>query len=228
VTLVEGKQDTLSLTLWESEPRVLSMQCWELGAVPTLDGETVDTAKAGLGIPVGPGRHRVGFTGQDRHWPEQFVEVPPGVRATVLCGTVPSAPPAAAASSNGSGRFPTGYVLVGAGVVVGGVALAQGLWNAGRARDWQIEQASIDADHSSGRYDRQVANNELADSIDRASAVTVVLTASAGALVAGGVVWLVMDKPAGAEAPAKRARASVPVGLDFGRGSAALTWRGVW
>ena len=228
VTLAEGEQQGLNLTLPAGEPRVLSMQCWELGAQPILNGELLDPAKAGLGVPVPPGRNRVGFTSPDRHWPEQFVEVPPGVRATVLCGTVPAAAPQPAPVARESHRFPVGYVLVGAGVVVGGVALAQGLWNAGRARDWQVEQASIDADHSSARYQRQVENNELAESIDGASAVTVVLTASAGALVAGGVVWLVMDGPPSVAAPAKRARAGLPVAFDFGRGSAALTWRGVW
>jgi hypothetical protein len=202
------------------------MQCWELGAQPILDGERVDVAKAGLGFPVAAGRHRVGFAGPERHWPEQFVEVPPGVRATVLCGTVPAPAHEKAPAASTDGRFPTGYVLMGAGAAVGVGALVQGLWNAGRARDWQIEQASIDADHSGDHYQRQLDNNELAESIDRGSAVTVVLASTAGALVAGGVVWLVLDPPAGSNKP--RAATRFPVALDVGRGSAELTWRGAW
>lgn len=228
VNLAEGEQVNLTLTLPASEPRILSMQCWELGAQPILDGEPMDVAKAGLGVPVTPGRHRVGFSGPDRRWPEQFVEVPPGVRATVLCGTVPAPTGEKAPAGSGNGRFPTGYVLIGAGAAAGVAALVQGLWNAGRARDWQSEQASIDADHSSGRYDRQVANNELADSIDRGSVVTVALTATAGALVAGGVVWLVLDEPAAAKRPPERAKLRLPVSLAVGRGSAALSVRGTW
>jgi tetratricopeptide (TPR) repeat protein len=226
VSLVEGEQLPLNLTLPQGEPRVLSMQCWELGAQPMLNGQPIDPAKAGLGVPVEAGRLRVGFSSPDRQWPEQFVEVPPGVRATVLCGTAPEAQKAPAA---GEARgFPTGYVLVGAGVVMGGVALAQGLWNAGRARDWEIEQASIDADHSSGHYERQVANNELAESIDRGSTVTVVLTASAGALVAGGVVWLLTDHSPSGGKSTKRASLSVPVRFEVARDSAALTWQGAF
>jgi len=227
VSLVEGEQLPLSLTLPQGEPRVLSMQCWELGAQPILNGQPIDPAKAGLGVPVEAGRLRVGFSSPDRLWPEQFVEVPPGVRATVLCGTVPAPAPPKGSATGESRGFPTGYVLIGAGVVMGGVALAQGLWNAGRARDWEIEQASIDADQSFGRYQRQVANNELAESIDRGSAVTVVLTASAGALVAGGVVWLIMDPSSGATST-KRASLSLPVRLDVARDSAALTWQGAF
>jgi len=228
VSLAEGEQFTLTLTLPPSEPRILSMQCWELGAQPILDGEPVDVAKAGLGVPVAAGRHRVGFTSPERRWPEQFVEVPPGVRATVLCGTVPAASHDKAPAASASGGFPTGYVLIGAGAAVGVAALVQGIWNGGRARDWETEQASIDADHSSGRYARQVANNELADSIDRASAVTVALTATAGAMVAGGIVWLVLDAPAAAKPPPERAKLRLPVSLDVGRGSAALSFRGTW
>jgi len=228
VFLAEGEQFTLTLTLPPSEPRILSMQCWELGAAPLLDGQPVDVAKAGLGVPVAPGRHRVGFSGPDRHWPEQFVEVPPGVRATVLCGTVPAPVHEKAPAASPDGRFPTGYVLIGAGAAVGVAALVQGLWNAGRARDWETEQASIDGDHSSGRYARQVENNELAESIDRGSVATVALTATAGALVAGGVVWLVLDEPARAKQPPERAKLRLPVSFDVGRGSAAFTVRGTW
>jgi hypothetical protein len=228
VSLVEGEQLPLNLTLPQEEPRVLSMQCWELGAQPILNGQPIDPAKAGLGVPVQPGRLRVGFSSPDRQWPEQFVEVPPGVRATVLCGTVPAPVPQKAPATSGSQGFPAGYVLVGAGVVMGGVALAQGLWNAGRARDWELEQASIDADRSSGHYDRQVDNNELAESIERGSTVTVVLAATAGALVTGGVVWLAMDGNTHDAKPTRRASASVPLALGLARGSATLTWKGAW
>lgn len=228
VSLAEGEQFTLTLTLPPSEPRILSMQCWELGAQPLLDGQLVDVAKAGLGVPVAAGRHRVGFSSPERRWPEQFVEVPPGVRATVLCGTVPAPAHEKAPVASTDGRFPTGYVLIGAGAAVGVAALVQGLWNAGRARDWESEQASIDGDHSGGRYARQVANNDLAESIDRASAVTVALTATAGAFVAGGVVWLVLDQPAAANPPPERAKLRLPVSLDVGRGSAALSFRGAF
>jgi hypothetical protein len=228
VSLAEGEQFTLTLTLPPSEPRILSMQCWELGAQPILDGEPVDVSKAGLGVPVAAGRHRVGFTSPERRWPEQFVEVPPGVRATVLCGTVPAPVHDKTPAPSAEARFPTGYVLIGTGAAVGVAALVQGLWNGSRARDWETEQASIEADPSSGRYVRQVANNELAESIDRGSAVTVALTATAGAFVAGGVVWLVLDEPAAAKQPPKQAKLLLPVSLDVGRGSAALSFRGTW
>jgi tetratricopeptide (TPR) repeat protein len=96
-------------------------------------------------------------------------------------------PPATAADRS---SFPLGYVLMGAGVVTGGVAVAHYIWNAGRVRDFRNDEATLQTATAPGRRQRQIENNELAESIDRASVVTVLLGVGAGALAAGGVATL--------------------------------------
>lgn len=229
VLLREGERQALDLPLPAQEGGVLSLQCWELGVQPYLDGEPLDLAKAGLGVPVGPGRHTVRFAAPGRVWREQFVEVPPGVRAAVFCGTVASDAPAPPPNEHVERAFPYGYVLAGAGVVVGGVALGHYLWNYGRYADWRVAQESIEHDDSDAHHDRQVANNELAESIDRASRVTVGLSVTAGVLVAGGVTWIVLDQHGHASGPRKRASVRpFPFNVELGRQRAAVSWSGSW
>ena len=81
-------------------------------------------------------------------------------------------------------------MLLGAGVVTGGVAMAHYIWNAGRVRDFRSNEATLQTGTAPGRQQRQTENNELAESIDRASVVTVLLGVGAGALAAGGVTTL--------------------------------------
>jgi hypothetical protein len=229
VKLAEGEARTLELPLPQGELGVLSLQCWELGVQPSLDGAPVDLTKAALGMPVSAGRHRVGFSAPGRTWREQFVEVPPGVRAAVFCGTVENETPKSSVTAGAERPFPVGYVLVGAGVVAGGVALGHYVWNHERYHAWQAEQARLESDDVSDRYERQVANNELADSIKGASTVTIGLTVTAGVLVAGGVTWLLLD-PLHQSEPAKKAASGprLPLAVDIDRGRMALAWSGTW
>ncbi len=230
VTLAEGQRHVLDLPLPAAQDGIVSLQCWELGVQPYLDDQPVDVARAGLGIAVPAGLHSVSFVGPGRRWPKQPIEVLPGVRAAVVCGTVSPEPPhdKSAPHADETRAFPTGYVLLGSGVVVGGVALGHYLWNAGRSRDWAVNQASIDADDSPGRYARQLENNELAESIDGASVLTVVLSVASGALLVGGSVWLVTDD-AGSSPPASAPKnARLPLSVSVARDSATFSVRGAF
>jgi hypothetical protein len=92
-----------------------------------------------------------------------------------------------------------GYVLAGAGVAAGVGGAIHYAWNRSRHEDWENEQARLQADPPPADYhDRAVANNELADSIDGASAVTVGLFVASGALLAGGVALVVVEPGGGA------------------------------
>lgn len=100
-----------------------------------------------------------------------------------------------------------GYVLAGAGVAAGVGGVVHYAWNRGRHDDWQAEQDALGVQPPPADYhDRAVANNELADSIERASAVTVGLFVASGALIAGGVTLVVVDPS----------------------GGATVAWRGTW
>jgi len=234
VTLAEGERQSLTLALPPSPLGTLSLQCWELGAQPFLDGEPVEAAKAAAGVPVGPGRHRVAFAGLGKRWPEQNVEVPFGVRAAVFCGSSPPGTRETAPSPNrhpqAQSSFPTGHVLLGAGVAVGIATVLHYAWNAGRNTDWQVAQTRIETGPSDGRRERQIENNALADSIDRASVVTVGLGVASGALVTGGIAWLLLEghEGSGAEQGLLAPGALSPLAFCATEHSANLAWRGTW
>jgi hypothetical protein len=114
------------------------------------------------------------------------------------------------------------YGLAGAGVALGGGALAHYLWNRGRYGDWKTEHAALQADRFAPDYrERQMGNNELAESIERGSRVSVTLALAAGALATTGVVLLLTDST---EADDTRG-ATRGVALAWtGRGAAASAW----
>ena len=144
--------------------------------------------------------------------------------------TKPVAPPVAVdggqrANDRVSAPFPTGYVLIGAGVVLGGVTIGHYVWNHGRVGDYHANEAALRTDTSPGRSERQVENNELATSIQHASVVTVVLGVASGALVAAGTVFVVMDHKSRKEHAALRWE--LP-DVAVARDSLRVSWGGTW
>jgi tetratricopeptide (TPR) repeat protein len=125
---------------------------------------------------------------------------PPLTTAPLPTPALAPSPPKARDDSFTSGPYRTlGYALAGAGVAVGGGALAHYFWNQGRHDDWEAEHARLrNGPTAPGYYDRVVANNERAASIERASAVTVGLFVASGALLAGGITLIVVDPGSGA------------------------------
>jgi len=85
------------------------------------------------------------------------------------------------------------YVVGAAGVVLSAVAVVHYSWNRDRYQEWQGKYASYYRDPTEpNRRD----TNALSDSIDRASAVTVVLAVGAGvALGTSGVLWVTSSPP---------------------------------
>lgn len=212
------------------ETASVRVQCPQSGAEVRIDDATVDLAAAARGIPVTPGTHRVAFSSGGRAATEQSLEMVAGTTALVFCGDLP-APPADSPPYRTGTATVVGYVLGGAGIAAGGAAIAHYLWNKGRYDDWRAARGQL-APGTSGYYDRQLANNDLADSIDRASNVTVGLTITSGALLAAGAaLWLADRGNTKAEtnvtalaAPARGFR------IEWGGPSAGgtVTWSGVW
>jgi hypothetical protein len=138
--------------------------------------------------------------------------------------------PEQAANERAASRFPTGYVLIGSGVVLGGVTVAQYLVNHHRVEEFRANEAALQTDVSPGRNERQAENNELADTIQRGSVVTVVLASVSGALVAAGAVLLLTDHGAGnarERASASNVVVEVPR-VAVTRDAFALSWGGRW
>ncbi|HSU39470.1 MAG TPA: PEGA domain-containing protein [Polyangiaceae bacterium] len=196
------------------------------GARITVDGAEVGATPLAKPLMLTAGSHVVAASrpgaetetrvvvvneGQKTELSLELPDLPPPVVANALgaeqgagtkgAETKPPAPLVATGAAPGANdrahaSFPTGYVLIGSGVVLGGATVAHYFWNHGRVEEYRANEAALATDTSPGRSERQAANNELATSIQHASVVTVVLGAASGALVAAGTVLVVLDQKA--------------------------------
>jgi tetratricopeptide (TPR) repeat protein len=194
----------------------------QLAATGTLDVR-VDVAEAGVAIDGAPrgrsplaepfrldvGAHRVEVSLTSGEHQEQTISVAAGqnqvadfrlraepARPSALgaprleARAPPPAPPAPPSSTSGGDRSTVGLVLGSVGVGLGGAALAHFLWNRGRYHDWQSKYSRyFELPTSENRRDA----NELAESIQRASAVTLGLTIGAGLALGGGTLVVLVD-----------------------------------
>jgi tetratricopeptide repeat protein len=109
-----------------------------------------------------------------------------------------------------------GYVLGSVGLALGGVALGHYVYNRERYDRWQSENTALERDTtgSEEHRERQLDNNALAASIERASHWTVALSVAGGAFFACGATVLIVH-------------ASAPV-PGAGESATSLTIEGVW
>ncbi len=126
-----------------------------------------------------------------------------------------------------------GYSVAGVGAVLGGAALGVYLWNRGRYSDWQNNNAALQQDKGAiDFHGRQIANNQLADSLTRTNHVIVGLSIASGLLLAGGVTFWVRDRLRGAtEAEPSSSKAATGVSMGYawqGRSSASISWSAPW
>jgi tetratricopeptide (TPR) repeat protein len=117
----------------------------------------------------------------------QPVQVPVAAPSASLSARAPvgSAPVKPSDESAGEGKRTLSYVLGAAGVVLASAALAHYAWNQSRFEDWE---EAYSAYHEDPRPARRSAANELAESVDRASRVSVVLAIGAGITLGSGAV----------------------------------------
>lgn len=217
------------------------------GAAVTLDGAPLGTTPLAAPVRTRAGVHVVGATRTGAEPVSRVVTLKGGQRERVALEVPNSPPPSAPASASAASptppdtaphevpvtergsAFPLGYALIGAGIAAAGVAGLEYAWNRGRVDRFHANEAALETDTSSGRRDRLIRNNELAASINRASAVTVGFGIGAGALVAGGVVWLLVEP--GAKHENERASADLAPWLPdvvVSRDALAASWRGRW
>ncbi len=218
------------------------------GAEVTLDGGPLGTTPLARSVRLRAGVHVIGASRRGAAAVTRVVTLeggdhvrvtlsppdaskPPAVAAPAPTSTQPLLPagPHEATGAKRANPFPLGYVLIGAGLVAGGVATTEYFWNQERVQRFRANQAALQTDTSPGRRDRVMQNNALADSINRASAVTVGFGIAAGALVAGGVVWLLVEPGAKNEHERASTRLErwVP-NVVVSRDALAASWRGTW
>jgi len=111
-----------------------------------------------------------------------------------------------------------GYTFGIVGLALGAFAFGDYLWNRGRYAQWRTTHTELQTDQQAPDYvQRQLANNNLASSIQRASNVTVGLSVASGLLTATGVSLVILDRLGRVTV--------VPSPQDH---TALLTLRGVW
>ncbi len=124
------------------------------------------------------------------------------------------------------------YAAVGIGVALGGAALAVYLGNRGRYQDWEASNAALENDKGAiDHYAQQTANNRLADSLTRDNHLVAGLSIAGGALVAGGLTFLIHDRLRGGREGARADDSTGAFGLTWaqqGSASGAISWSKRW
>jgi hypothetical protein len=117
----------------------------------------------------------------------------------------------------------------GGGLLLGLAAGGHYLWNRGRYADWRTEDAALAAPGAAPDYrERQLANNALADSIERASRVSVGMGVAGAALLSAGMLLIVLDRGEASRSGRTKAweRLAFRVGAGLDRNETALSYSG--
>jgi hypothetical protein len=164
-----------------------------------VDGVPVPAPPNNPRIAIDAGLHRVSLVTATSRSSEQRVAVQAGEQVTLRCAELildAAQGSAMARPSDADSRHPVStwaYLSGGAGLALGGAAVAHYFWNRGRYADWKDANSPPEAGESASEYrNRQLVNNQLASSIERASRVTVVLSVASVALLATGVTLLAL------------------------------------
>jgi tetratricopeptide (TPR) repeat protein len=197
------------------------------GAVVSIDGKQIGRTPLAGPVRLAIGTHRIVAAVPGRPSVEQSVTVageerrrvelaiPAAAAAPSLAPAAPAqaAPAAPATRESGSGdvQRTLGFVAGAIGIGLGGATIAHYFWNKNRYDDWSAENEQLeDAKDDEDYEDRLAANNELSESIDRASVVTAGLGIGAGVILGTGIV-LVVTAPG-----------------ESGDRQGFVTWQGVW
>jgi tetratricopeptide (TPR) repeat protein len=127
---------------------------------------------------------------------------PPNPKATELRTPAPVASAASAAKGQPESRDSAkprrmvAYVLGGASAVLAGAALGHYFWNRSRYQDWQTARQLYE--RRPNEYQR-ATTNDLAESVSRASVVTVALVVGASVTLGSSVVLFVTGQPSAAQ-----------------------------
>lgn len=246
----EARREEVKTQLAALEARLaeVTVTTEHTGAVVRVDGRDIGQTPLYEPLRLAPGRHVVILSDGERTQ-TTTVEVKEGERRTLALtlpqaaarlpnpapapqpqpapqpepGPAPEPEPTPSSTTSTSTRRVVAYGLGGVGVALGGSALAHYLWNRDRYGDWKEEHASLQADRfAAGFRERQRSNNELAESIERGSRVSVALTIAAGALSATGVVLLLTGSN---DSHDRRGSAhGFSLAWTGGRGAAAKAW----
>jgi tetratricopeptide (TPR) repeat protein len=211
---VEGELAALS-----AELAAVQLTVDEEGAQISVDGEPIGRAPLSNPLRVSAGRHTLAALSASGRRVEHTLELSRGETRPIALRfrqpetnppvfgfvTVNSAPPRTAPETTDSTTQRTfGYALGALGLGLGGAALAHWRWNDGRYEDWQSAYADYGRNPAPAKSELDAVNAQ-ADSVERASAVTVSLGIAALLSLGTGVVLLVTDSSDSDRAASSRA-----------------------
>jgi hypothetical protein len=179
----------------ETNPAVfgfVTVNCATAGLSLAVDGRAVAVTPLSRPLPLPPGAHRLSFSGPLHPARAIDVQLEGSEQISVNCsGAAPRRPaPGPAARSRTQRSF--GYALGAVGLGLGGAAVAHWRWNDGRYEDWQSDYAAYGRNPAPAQSELDAINAQ-AESVERASVVTVSLGIAAALSLGAGVVLLVTE-----------------------------------
>ena len=208
------------LAALSAELAAIQLTVDEEGAQISVDGEAVGRAPLSNPLRVSAGRHTLAVVSASGRRLEQTLQLARGETRTVALRfrqaetqppvfglvTVNSTPPRIApeAATRSTTQRTFGYALGALGLGLGGAAIAHWRWNDGRYEDWQSAYADYSRNPAPGQSELE-SINARAESVERASVVTVSLGVAALLSFGAGVVLLVTDKGDSDRAASSRA-----------------------
>jgi hypothetical protein len=166
----------------------LVVSCSQTNVQVSVDAQPIGSTPLAGPLVLASGTHRIRFSTASGVNDERAIEVPARGQAHIDCNWGPGSP--SAAPTRRPGHSALGWALGAIGVGLGGAALGHLFWNQTRFHDWQGKYAHYFDDPTPGNRD---AANQLAQSISRASVVTVGLTIGAGLALGTGTLLLITD-----------------------------------
>jgi tetratricopeptide (TPR) repeat protein len=214
----------------------LSIRTDPSGARITIDGVESGIAPLPAPVRVAAGTHQVAATLPGYRATERSLNAPAGsalelelqleqlVEPVAARGrrmlAAPEARPPSSPATDVEWRM-AGFVTAGIGVATLGFAVGHFVWNGNRYDTWRDTDRKLQSDRAASDYpERQLENDELAHSIERAQTVSVSLAVVGGVLISGGTV-LVLTHP-------KRASHRVRPLQGWSLTPHALIWNGSW
>jgi hypothetical protein len=202
------RQVEAELAALSAELAAIQVTVDEEGAQISVDGEPVGRAPLPNSVRLSAGRHTLVAVSASGRRVEQMLELSrgetrpialllrkpetnPPVFGSVTVNPAPRRPaPEPAARSTTQRTF--GYALGALGLGLGGAAVAHWRWNDGRYDDWQSDYAAYGRNATPAQSELDAINAQ-AESVERASVVTVSLGIAAALSLGAGVVLLVTE-----------------------------------
>jgi hypothetical protein len=217
--LSRGETRPIELRFRRAEARAfgfVTVRCATAGLSIAVDGTAVAVTPLSRPLELSAGPHRISFSGPREPARAIDVRLAASEQISVNCGAW--APPRAApeTATRSTTRRTFAYTLGALGLGLGGAAVAHWRWNGGRYEGWQSAYAEYDRNPTPAPGERDAVNAQ-ANSIERASVVTVGLGVAAVLSLGTGIVLLVTEGSdsgrSGSTGARKRTAAACPTPL---------------